>query len=284
MTALSPDVSTHLPFLRRYARAMLGNQKAGDLQVRILLESLLADPTGLDDRDPRVAIYRLLHRIWERLDTTLMTRADRLHEATDAAAAQFDADLPIAQRLAAMPALDRQVLLLTSMEGFSIGDAARIVDIDVDQAADALARARAELRRQRPTTVFIIEDELIIAMSIADIVRGCGHRVVGTAATREEAVRAVRTRKPGLVLADVQLLDGSSGIDAVNEILEALAVPVIFITAFPERLLTGDRPEPAFVITKPFDPELLEITMSQALLTRATTRPRNAARRAAAAR
>jgi hypothetical protein len=42
-------------------------------------------------------------------------------------------------------------------------------------------------------------------------------------------------------------------------------VPVIFITAFPDRLLTGERPEPTFLITKPFDPEILNVAISQAL-------------------
>ena len=69
-----------------------------------------------------------------------------------------------------------------------------------------------------------------------------------------------------LVLADIQLADDSSGIDAVNEILTEMACPVIFITAYPERLLTGERPEPAFLVTKPFNPESLKAVIAQALL------------------
>jgi CheY-like chemotaxis protein len=68
-----------------------------------------------------------------------------------------------------------------------------------------------------------------------------------------------------MVLADIQLADGSSGIDAVNEILMAFKLPVIFITAYPERLLTGERPEPTFLITKPFQPEIVKAVISQAL-------------------
>ena len=67
------------------------------------------------------------------------------------------------------------------------------------------------------------------------------------------------------MLADIQLADGSSGLDAVNEILTAVNVPVIFITAYPERLLTGDKPEPAFLITKPFQPDAVKAAISQAL-------------------
>jgi hypothetical protein len=61
------------------------------------------------------------------------------------------------------------------------------------------------------------------------------------------------------------LADGSSGIDAVNDILKTSTVPVIFITAFPERLLTGDRPEPAFLVSKPFNPDMVKALISQAL-------------------
>jgi CheY-like chemotaxis protein len=85
------------------------------------------------------------------------------------------------------------------------------------------------------------------------------------ARTQAEAVAAAERRRPGMVLADIQLADGSSGIDAVNEILTAFKVPVIFITAYPERLLTGERPEPTFLITKPFQPEIVKAVISQAL-------------------
>ena len=71
---------------------------------------------------------------------------------------------------------------------------------------------------------------------------------------------------PGLVLADIQLADGSSGLDAVDDILEIDSVPVIFITAYPERLLTGERPEPTFLVTKPFATESVKATIAQALL------------------
>ena len=92
-----------------------------------------------------------------------------------------------------------------------------------------------------------------------------GHRVTGAATTYDEAVEAVSRHKPGLVLADIQLADGSSGIDAVKDILKRIDVPVIFITAFPERLLTGERPEPTFLITKPFQPETVKAAIGQAL-------------------
>src|SRR5258708_19994636 len=104
------------------------------------------------------------------------------------------------------------------------------------------------------TDVLIIEDETFIAMDLESLVRNLGHNVIGVARTHSDAVALARKKKPGLILADIQLADGSSGLDAVNELLKTFEVPVIFITAYPERFLTGERPDPAFLIAKPFQP------------------------------
>ena len=75
------------------------------------------------------------------------------------------------------------------------------------------------------------------------------------------------------MLADIQLADDCSGIDAVKDILAQFDVPVIFITAFPERLLTGERPEPTFLITKPFQPATVKAAIGQALFFDSSTVP-----------
>ena len=113
--------------------------------------------------------------------------------------------------------------------------------------------------------VLIIEDEPLIAMDLEGIVTSIGHEVQANARTHAEAVAAVKARRPGLVLADIQLADGSSGLEAVNEILGEIEVPVIFITAYPEQLLTGLRPEPTFLIPKPFQTDTVKAVVSQAL-------------------
>jgi CheY-like chemotaxis protein len=61
---------------------------------------------------------------------------------------------------------------------------------------------------------------------------------------------AVADHRPGLLLADIHLADHSSGLEAVNEIIARLDIPVVFITAYPEQVLTGARPEPIFLVTK----------------------------------
>jgi CheY-like chemotaxis protein len=137
--------------------------------------------------------------------------------------------------------------------------------VDFNTVERLIAQAQAEIDAELATEVLIIEDEPVIAADIEALVRELGHGVSDIVATRREAVEAVRRAAPGLVLADIQLADGSSGIDAVRDILSEHDAPVIFITAFPERLLTGERPEPTFLITKPFQPETVKAAIGQAL-------------------
>ena len=56
-----------------------------------------------------------------------------------------------------------------------------------------------------------------------------------------------------------------TSLDAVNDLLATCEVPVIFITAYPERFLTGERPEPSFLIAKPYQPASVSAIISQAL-------------------
>ena len=151
------------------------------------------------------------------------------------------------------------------MEGFSLDQAARILDAGKSEISELIDQAAADIALQVRTDVLIIEDEPLIAMDLKKLVENLGHRVSGIARTHQQAVKLAAKSRPGLVLADIQLADDSSGIDAINEILTTMEVPVIFITAFPERLLTGQRPEPAFLITKPFMPDMLKAIIGQAL-------------------
>ena len=151
------------------------------------------------------------------------------------------------------------------MEGFTAQDAGYLIDVAPGEVDSLVTEALEEIERQTLADVLIIEDEPIIAMDIETIVRDLGHNVTGVAVTRDEAVQLAMAQRPGLVLADIQLADDSSGIDAVKDILAEFSVPVIFITAFPERLLTGERPEPTFLITKPFQRSTVKAQIAQAL-------------------
>lgn len=242
----------HLPFLRRYARALTGSQKTGDSFVRAALETLLGAPDALQPEDrPRLALFRLFHAFWDP------------HRAT-ASDAGLMADGP----MAGLPLSGREALLLTAVEGFSVAETAHILGLPEPAVAAAIADARTQIAAAMRSRVLIIEDEPVISMHLEQIVERMGHAVVGTAMTHAEAVAEADAKAPDLILADIQLADGSSGIDAVRDILVRFDVPVIFVTAYPERLLTGERPEPTFLVTKPFEPETVIATVGQALLGR----------------
>jgi len=262
--SLGQDLAPHLPFLRRYARALTGSQKHGDAYVRQALEAIVAAPNEFPrDVDVRLGLYRTFQRIWQSTHDDI----DRMDANGENAANVADA------RLSRITPRSRQALLLTQLEGFTPEDAAYLMETRPDEVESLVGEAIAEIERQTHADVLIIEDEPIIAMDLETIVRDLGHNVTGVAVTRDEAVAQAHAHRPGLVLADIQLADDSSGIDAVKDILSEFQVPVIFITAFPERLLTGERPEPTFLITKPFQRSTVKAAISQALFFDAQTVP-----------
>jgi DNA-directed RNA polymerase specialized sigma24 family protein/CheY-like chemotaxis protein len=258
----SQAVVQHLPFLRRYARALSGNQASGDAYVAATLESLIADPKTLESApNQRVALYRLFTKIWNSV----------------AVNGKPDAGVPSLapeQHITQITPRPRQAFLLVALEGFSEDDAAKILDCDLAALRGLVEESGRELAAEIATDVLIIEDETFIAMDIEALVESLGHRVIGVARTHSEAVALARQKRPGLILADIQLADGSSGLDAVNELLASFEVPVIFITAYPERFLTGQRPEPAFLIAKPFQLAVVSAVASQALFFGRKARPR----------
>jgi DNA-directed RNA polymerase specialized sigma24 family protein len=251
--SIANAVAPHLPYLRRFARALTGNQESGDAYVVAVLEAFIADPDAFDrSLPPRIALYRTFLKVWDSI-------------AVNSEADSPAADATIDNRLNAITPKPRQALLLMALEGFSIAEAAQILGVSLFDAKVLIDQAGTEIADQIAADILIIEDEPLIAMDLEVLVSDLGHRVQGVARTHAEAIRAVARQRPGLVLADIQLADGSSGLEAVNEILTSIDVPVIFITAYPERLLTGQKPEPAFLITKPFQPETVKALVSQAL-------------------
>ncbi|HEV2817758.1 MAG TPA: response regulator [Allosphingosinicella sp.] len=263
--SLGQELAPHLPFLRRYARALTGSQAHGDAFVRATLEAIVAAPESFPrDVDPRLGLYRTFHAIWSSAN---------IEEGPGHGGNGGEAEDIAQGRLSRITPLSRQALLLTAMEGFTPEDAGYLIDASGPEVEALVAEALAEIERQTRAEVLIIEDEPIIAMDIETIVRDLGHNVTGVAVTRDEAVSQAMAHRPGLVLADIQLADDSSGIDAVKDILAEFTVPVIFITAFPERLLTGERPEPTFLITKPFQRQTVKAAIAQALFFDAATVP-----------
>ena len=237
---ISETVEHQLPYLRRYARAVTGAAAQGDLAVETMLENLISGP--LDDVS-RVSLF-------QALDRTLCTPKS-----------WSSASIPVS------PA-GRRGLLLTTMEGFNPADAAHILGISEAELTGLIEASGNELSAPRPARVFIIEDEPLIVASLSQIVTSLGHTVAGIASTRRQAVEAAINANPDLILADIQLADGSQGTDAVAEIRSKIKAPAIFITAFPERLLTGRDGEPTFLVPKPFKPAQIKTLIGQALFIR----------------
>ncbi|GIT92038.1 two-component response regulator [Jannaschia pagri] len=254
---LGVELTNELPFLRRYARALTGAQDSGDRYALATLEAIVADPSMIPSHQRvKIGLFRTFHGIWASAGAPIDTQ-DEIADLLEARA-QW--------RLQHLTANTREVLLLHTVEGFSIDEIAAITNLSNDEVTELHARALADMGEMVTGDVLIIEDEGIIAMDLKSIVSTMGHTVVDIARTCDEAIAKGKAKAPDLILADIQLADRSSGIDAVNALLQALGDrPVIFITAFPERLLTGDRPEPAFLITKPYVEEQVRAAVSQAM-------------------
>lgn len=251
---LSLIVADLLPFWRRYARALTGSQKSGDRYAAMTLESLLIDRSIFDvSSSPKVALFGTFHRIWISLGEPVQNEGTGLSHIA-------------LSHLENLTANTREALLLHTIEDFSVDEVAEIMETDTAEVNHLLEVSLAEMEKSVTGDVLIIEDEAIISMHIKQVVTELGHNVTGIARKRSDALKLADKQRPSLILSDIHLADGSSGIDAVNDILKSHGdIPVIFITAFPERLLTGERPEPAFLITKPYTEEQIKSAVSQAM-------------------
>ncbi|RJL03363.1 response regulator [Paracoccus aestuarii] len=257
MTAadLAQSIGRELPFLRRYARALTGSQRAGDNYAAATLEAILTDRSVLDGEDDlRIALFKTFHAIWQSSGQPV--------EDADIGARERRAQ----DHLRGLTPNSREALLLRTIEELRSDQIARVMQIDAAEADELVQIALNEMGQALRGKVMVIEDEMIIAMDLKGIVQAMGHEVTGVARTHTAAIDLAGKHRPDLILADIQLADGSSGVDAVNELLSSMGdIPVIFITAFPERLLTGDRPEPAFLISKPYSEEQVRSAVSQAM-------------------
>jgi len=235
--SIAETLTPHIPYLRRFARALAGSQAGGDAYAITTLEAIVADPAALDaDDDMRAGLYRIFLRLWGSIRLNVEAGAELKSGLTAVADRSLEAITP----------RPRIAFLLSALEGFDRDRVAYALDCSPDEASSLIDEAGREIAERIATDVLIIEDEPVIAMDIQAVVERLGHRVVGVARTRAQALREAQRTRPGLILASFE-------------------VPVVFITAYPERLLTGDKPEPAFLLTKPFNDDTLKAVVSQAL-------------------
>lgn len=253
--SIATSIGPHLPHVRRFARALTGSRARGDGYVLAMLETLITETSIYDEAlPPRCATYKAFLRVWSAMP--LNHGREPILDGVPG---------PTDRRIESLSHKARQAFLLATVEELSIAEIAAIMGTDEVQVTRLIDEAGREIAEQITARALIIEDEPLIALDLEHIVSDIGHHVVGVARTKDEATSMAERVKPGIVLADVQLADGSSGVDAVNEILGGSDIPIIFITAYPERLLTGHGAEPTFIITKPFRAEMVKAVVSQAL-------------------
>ena len=251
---LAQSIRRELPYLRRYARALTGSQTAGDNYAAATLEAILSDRSMMDVENTRIGLFRTFHAIWQSSGQPVEADGQSLQEAR------------VQKHLGKLTPNSREALLLRTIEELRYDQIAAVMQVDQPEAEELVQIAMNEMGQVLAGKIMIIEDETIIAMDLKGIAQAMGHEVTGVARTHTAAIDLAHTARPDLILADIQLADGSSGIEAVNELLAEMGdLPVIFITAFPERLLTGDRPEPAFLISKPYSEEQVRSAVSQAM-------------------
>jgi len=253
-TAFVDIVGEALPQLRRYARALTGTQNSGDSFAAATLEAILEDRSIMEDAsNPKVGLFAAFTSIWRSSGSPTGSPDSKLESKAQ-------------EHLAKLTLHTREALLLHTVEEFSFNDVAIILKTSREEAQEMVEIARTEMSKSASGRVLIIEDEAIISTDLAAIVSELGHEVAEIARTHKQAVEIAAKVTPDLILADIHLADNSSGIDAVNEIMQGLVdVPVVFITAYPERLLSGEKPEPAFLMTKPYSKEQVRSTVSQAM-------------------
>ncbi len=249
---LADELEALVPYLRRYARALTGEQTLADNLAFRALKAIQLDRSKIATDHPiRLSLYRAFHEEWTRTD-----------DADDMRSVEFATPPAVS----ALKPNTRETLLLATLEGFDRGEIGFVLGVSPEDAANLLRQAAQDMQSGGTGKVLIVEDDAIIATDLKKILERQGHEVLAVARTLDEAIKVAESEPPELILADVQLADGSSGIDAVRHILTEFGqMPIIFVTAFPERLLTGQRPEPAFLITKPYRNEQVASAVSQAM-------------------
>lgn len=202
----------HMPDLRCFACGVCGSPEIGDTYISALIRDI---NVCLDDfrelSRPRITLYLYFLHYLQRNALTLGVESSH----------------PVGTRnIDLLSAPSRNAFLLHAVEGFTLQEMASILALSSFEAEKLVAEANQEIESLVATDVLIIEDEPMIAMDIESIADDLGHRVVGVASTHKEATALAKQEQPGLILSDIQLADGSSGVAAVAEILEDLEAPV----------------------------------------------------------
>jgi len=116
------------------------------------------------------------------------------------------------------------------------------------------------------TQVLIVEDEAIVAESIASKLRRYGYEVLDTLPSGEEAIEVAEKTRPDVILMDIHLAGKIDGIQAADRISSQYHIPVIFLTAYADEQTISRAKEagPFGYLVKPFRERDLYITIEMA--------------------
>ncbi|HEX6957348.1 MAG TPA: response regulator [Ferrovibrio sp.] len=257
MIRLMDTIKHQVPYLRRYARALCWDPDVADAYVCSAIDRLIEMRGSAlsSGKSIRLQLYRSLSDILMAKQITADPRFLSPH-----------LDLRMAHKcLASLPLQNRQAVLLSALEDFSLSEIGYILGLAEDEIAKLISTGNRKILKSVYTDILIIEDEAVIAYDLSAILRELGHKVLPVASTKAEAIRSASSHNPGLILADIELADESSGLDAVHDIWSNRMVPAIFITAYPERVVPAGRPDYSVLLTKPYEPESVKGAVSRAL-------------------
>ena len=118
-----------------------------------------------------------------------------------------------------------------------------------------------------PPRILIVEDEVIVSTEIAMCLRKLGYEVAGSARDAASARRMLGFRRPDLVLLDIHLLNGDSGLDVARHLLQDWQIPFVFLTAYADRATLQAAKEllPYGYVVKPFNENDLAAAVELAL-------------------
>lgn len=248
MRVYARQLNEHLPYLRRYARALTGSIHDGDDLVMRCVEAAMLAPTrfGVPDRS-RAALYALLHLLFD----------------TNGEGRPSSSPHPIERALATLPEPERRLYLLTTLERLTMAEAARVMVMPPEKAIEAVRRARDALRERMTARVLVVEDNPVIALDLQTVVADMGHEVCGTAAGEKQALALAEETKPTLALMDIRLAAGDDGIAVARQMRERLGLKVIFVTAFASELERQRLEHLGTVVQKPFSAQDIRDAISR---------------------
>lgn len=116
-------------------------------------------------------------------------------------------------------------------------------------------------------SVLIVEDELIIANDLQDILESNDYQVIGIAKSYDLAIEKLSAEQPDIVLLDIQIDGTKDGIDLANTIKNEYELPFIFISSHTDRA-TLDRAKeckPYGFLVKPFEDDDVFVAVEMAL-------------------